>query len=37
MMDDAWWMPTMKMPDGTLFGLVAERQYPGQFIVNSAG
>jgi succinate dehydrogenase/fumarate reductase flavoprotein subunit len=37
LMDDAWWMPTMKMPDGTLFGLVAERQYPGQFIVNSAG
>jgi 3-oxosteroid 1-dehydrogenase len=37
LMDDAWWMPTMKMPDGTLFGLVAERQYPGQFIVNAAG
>jgi 3-oxosteroid 1-dehydrogenase len=37
LMDDAWWMPTMKMPDGTLFGLVAERQYPGQFVVNAAG
>jgi 3-oxosteroid 1-dehydrogenase len=37
LMDDSWWMPTMKMHDGTLFGLVAERQYPGQFIVNAAG
>lgn len=37
LMDDAWWMPTMKMPDGTLFGLVAERQYPGQFVINAAG
>ena len=37
LMDDAWWMPTMKMHDGTLFGLVAERQFPGQFIVNANG
>jgi 3-oxosteroid 1-dehydrogenase len=37
LMDDSWWMPTMKMHDGTLFGLVAERQFPGQFIVNANG
>jgi succinate dehydrogenase/fumarate reductase flavoprotein subunit len=37
LMEEAWWMPTMEMPDGTLIGLVAERQYPGQFVVNSAG
>jgi succinate dehydrogenase/fumarate reductase flavoprotein subunit len=37
LMEDAWWMPTMRMPDDTLAGLVAERQYPGQFIVNAAG
>jgi succinate dehydrogenase/fumarate reductase flavoprotein subunit len=37
LMDDAWWMPTVAMPDGSLAGTVAERQYPGQFIVNQAG
>ncbi len=37
LMEDAWWMPTMPAVDGTLVGLVAERQYPGQFIVNAAG
>lgn len=38
LMDDAWWMPTMpSAADGSLVGLVAERQYPGQFIVNGAG
>lgn len=37
LMEDAWWMPTMPAVDGTLVGLVAERQYPGQFIVNGAG
>jgi 3-oxosteroid 1-dehydrogenase len=37
LMDDAWWMPCMEMPEGARFGLVAERQYPGQFIVNAAG
>jgi 3-oxosteroid 1-dehydrogenase len=36
LMDDAWWMPVFNMPGG-LAGGVAERQYPGQFIVNSAG
>lgn len=38
LMYDAWWMPTMPAAaDGSLVGLVAERQYPGQFIVNGAG
>jgi 3-oxosteroid 1-dehydrogenase len=37
LMDDAWWMPTVAMPDGTVAGTVAERQYPGQFIVNQDG
>ena len=37
LMDDAWWMPTVQMPDGSLAGTVAERQYPGQFIVNQDG
>lgn len=37
LMEEAWWMPTMPAPDGTLVGLVAERQFPGQFIVNGAG
>jgi 3-oxosteroid 1-dehydrogenase len=37
LMDDAWWMPCMEMPEGARFGLVAERQYPGQFIVNADG
>jgi len=38
LMEDSWWMPVMPAAaDGTLVGLVAERQYPGQFIVNGAG
>jgi succinate dehydrogenase/fumarate reductase flavoprotein subunit len=37
LMDDAWWMPSIPFPDGSIFGCVAERQYPGQFIVNAAG
>jgi succinate dehydrogenase/fumarate reductase flavoprotein subunit len=38
LMEDAWWMPTMpSAADGSLIGLVAERQYPGQFVVNGAG
>ncbi|HEY4098750.1 MAG TPA: FAD-dependent oxidoreductase [Baekduia sp.] len=37
LMEEAWWMPTMPAPDGTLVGLVADRQFPGQFIVNGAG
>ena len=38
LMEDRWWMPTMpSSADGSLVGLVAERQYPGQFVVNAAG
>jgi 3-oxosteroid 1-dehydrogenase len=37
LLDDAWWMPSIPFPDGSVFGCLAERQYPGQFIVNSAG
>jgi 3-oxosteroid 1-dehydrogenase len=37
LMEEAWWMPTMPAADGTLVGLVADRQFPGQFIVNGAG
>ena len=36
LMDDSWWMPGMQIPNG-VFPLVAERAYPNQFIVNSAG
>ena len=36
LMDDAWWMPAMQVPGG-VWPLVAERAYPEQFIVNSAG
>lgn len=38
LMEDRWWMPTMPSAnDGSLIGLVAERQYPNQFVVNAAG
>lgn len=38
LMEDRWWMPTMPAAaDGSLVGLVAERQYPNQFVVNAAG
>lgn len=38
LMEEAWWMPTMpSAADGSLVGLVAERQYPDQFIVNGEG
>ena len=36
LMDDAWWMPVIELP-GRFAGSVAERQYPGQYIVNGAG
>lgn len=38
LMEERWWMPTMpSAADGSLVGLVAERQYPNQFVVNGAG
>jgi succinate dehydrogenase/fumarate reductase flavoprotein subunit len=36
LMDDAWWMPAMKLTGG-VWPLVAERCFPGQIIVNGAG
>jgi 3-oxosteroid 1-dehydrogenase len=39
LMDDAWWMPGFPLPPGgalSVGGILAERQYPGQYIVNSA-
>jgi succinate dehydrogenase/fumarate reductase flavoprotein subunit len=37
LMDDAWWMPSIRWPAGHMGLLVAERMIPGQFIVNAAG
>ena len=40
LMDDAWWMPGFLLPPGAsarVAGILAERQYPGQYIVNGAG
>jgi 3-oxosteroid 1-dehydrogenase len=36
LMDAAWWMPMVSLPDRKVL-CVAERQFPGQFIVNQAG
>ncbi len=36
MMDDAWWGPTIPLPNGPWFCL-SERNLPGSIIVNSAG
>jgi succinate dehydrogenase/fumarate reductase flavoprotein subunit len=40
LMDDAWWMPGFVLPPGgavRVAGILAERQYPGQYVVNGAG
>jgi 3-oxosteroid 1-dehydrogenase len=37
MMDEAWWMPSIRWPAGHLGLVLAERMIPGQFIVNAAG
>jgi 3-oxosteroid 1-dehydrogenase len=36
MMEEAWWYPVALLP-GSLGRTTAERQYPGQYIVNGAG
>lgn len=36
LMDDAWWMPGIQLPGG-VWGMVSERAYPHQFIVNGDG
>jgi 3-oxosteroid 1-dehydrogenase len=37
LMDDAWWMPAIPFGPGRVWPLLAERQIPGQFVVNGAG
>lgn len=37
LMDEAWWMPTVLMPDGTKHFLINERMMPEQIIVNGNG
>ncbi|QOR73921.1 FAD-binding protein [Cruoricaptor ignavus] len=36
-MDDAWWMPAIQLPNGTLFTLVSERAIPRSIIVGKNG
>jgi 3-oxosteroid 1-dehydrogenase len=37
LMDDAWWMPSIRKPDGSVFPLVAERAIPSSLIVDQRG
>lgn len=37
LMDDAWWMPSLDLPDGTRLCLVSERSIPRQIIVDQTG
>jgi 3-oxosteroid 1-dehydrogenase len=37
LMDDAWWMPSIVRPSGTVFPLVSERCIPPMVIVNQHG
>ncbi|GAA0956949.1 FAD-binding protein [Actinocorallia libanotica] len=37
LMDDAWWMPSIKRPDGSVFPLVTERCIPRMVIVDQKG
>jgi 3-oxosteroid 1-dehydrogenase len=37
LMDDAWWMPAFKRPDGVMSGLVSERSIPRSMIVDQTG
>ncbi|MEV5835429.1 FAD-binding protein [Nocardia sp. NPDC052112] len=37
LMDDAWWMPGVALPDGSVFPLVSERCIPPMVIVNQEG
>jgi 3-oxosteroid 1-dehydrogenase len=37
LMDDAWWMPAFRRPDGAMSVLVSERSIPRSIIVNQAG
>ncbi|GFG74528.1 FAD-binding protein [Mycobacterium botniense] len=37
MLDEAWWFPAMRWPDGRLQFMLNERMMPSQFIVNGEG
>jgi 3-oxosteroid 1-dehydrogenase len=37
LMDDAWWMPAFKRPDGVMSVLVSERSIPRSIIVDQTG
>ncbi len=37
LMDDAWWMPSFKRPDGIMHVLVSERSIPRSIIVDQSG
>ncbi|MFE8013904.1 FAD-binding protein [Streptomyces antibioticus] len=37
LMDDAWWMPGIALPEGGVFPLVSERCIPPMIIVNTSG
>ncbi|MBF6210319.1 3-oxosteroid 1-dehydrogenase [Nocardia puris] len=37
LMDDAWWGPSVRNPDGPPFFCLAERSQPGGLMVNAAG
>lgn len=37
LMDDAWWMPGVRLPDGGVFPLVSERCIPPMVIVDAQG
>ena len=36
-MDEAWWFPALRWPDGRMQFMLNERMMPAQFIVNGAG
>jgi 3-oxosteroid 1-dehydrogenase len=37
LMDDAWWMPSIRKPEGRVHALVSERSIPNSLIVTPAG
>ncbi len=37
LLDDAWWMPSVKLPNGTMWPLVSERCIPRSIIINGHG
>ncbi|MFE3543136.1 FAD-binding protein [Nocardia sp. NPDC059177] len=37
LMDEAWWFPAIRWPDGRLQFMLNERMMPAQFMVNGAG